>query len=189
MWYLTNADILTQYKWMAAFNWEWNYTFINELLGKLSLAYRQIIQWHTFNKSGFILKSSDWCEHPMAVWILIITSNSNKAIKTNADLIPLTCSGTLFNPSHAESILGKTCYNCIFYNNSTLRWHRWLNSFLVEANEQLIQYSRYQECWWTCSATSQAISCHGIAQVRPEYSGLSTRRVQPFWIHQGISWS
>ena len=42
--------------------------------------------------------------------------------------------------------------------------------------------SQYRGCWWPDDARSQGISSHGIDLVIPEYSGISTERVNLYFV-------
>ena len=63
-----------------------------------------------------------------------------------------------------------------FYPFSTLSWHRWFKSLLVEDNNQLILHGQCHGCWWPGDARSQSISSHDIGPVGLEYPNFSTKR-------------
>ena len=62
------------------------------------------------------------------------------------------------------------------YHLWTLKWPRYLKSFLIENKTPcIIRVQRYG-CWWPCNATSKG----KIDLVIPKYFGFSTRRVKCF---------
>ena len=45
---------------------------------------------------------------------------------------------------------------CILSHSSTLKWHRWLKSFLMEDKDGFILHSQYQGCWWHGNVRARA---------------------------------
>ena len=112
---------------------------MNSLEDGQSLTFRQIIRWGTFNKLEFILKSLDLYEHPMAAWISVITGMPRNTS------VPLLCW------IHFRQSMN---YNCTFYNFSTLKWHKWVNSLLAELLGRSViglqtnyQMAYFQQIW------------------------------------------
>ena len=95
---------------------------------------------------------------------------------------------------------------CIFYYFSTLIWHRWLKSFLMNINDLFILYDQYHG-WWLGDATAMQAAtmvfffidlviqeCSGpwfnikmtLYQYRKSHCGDKTI-LQPSYLHNGFS--
>ena len=77
-------------------------------------------------------------------------------------------------------------YIYIFYDFSTLSWHRHLKSLLEENNSPTILNIFYNDCWRLVDAGSQVIRRHGIYVVLLTYPGLQQQGVtsDAWWRHQ-----
>ena len=62
----------------------------------------------------------------------------------------------------------------IFYQFSTLRWHRKFNCFPMEDKDLPTYHSQIHGCWWTGDIRSHFIIGLGIDVIYLEYSGFST---------------
>ena len=59
--------------------------------------------------------------------------------------------------------------------HSDWKWHRWLQSFLMEDKDLFILQGQCQGCWWPGDAKKQDISKHGIYLVSSEWYGAASR--------------
>ena len=75
-----------------------------------------------------------------------------------------------FNPYQTEFFQGITKINFhFFYHFSTVRWCRYLKSFLVEDKNLFIMHIQCNGHWWQGFLGSQGISSYDIELTIPEY--------------------
>ena len=69
---------------------------------------------------------------------------------------------------------------CTFYHFSTLKTHRWLNSFLAEDRGLFIMHIQYHGCWCPGNASSHDCQCLGPWVTRSSAAMVFTVRWQIF---------